>query len=77
MDALDVLWQQWDDTAIVTDIVVVRTLTILGLATGNEVLHTERTITAVGHAVDDKVFYRIQGLHFVIFILIIDHGFNG
>ena len=52
MDALDGLWQQGDDTAIVADIVVIRTLAILGLAAGNEVLNAEGHVAGVGHAVD-------------------------
>ena len=41
MNALDGLWQQGDDTAVVADIVVVGALAILGLAAGNEVLNAE------------------------------------
>ena len=63
MDALDSLWQQGDDIAITAYIVVVATLAVLGLATGNEVLHTERAVALVGHAVDDEKLDRLQWFH--------------
>ena len=53
MDALDGLWQQGDDAAIVADVVVVGALTVLGLAAGDEVLDAKGLVTGVGHAVDD------------------------
>ena len=53
MDALDGLRQQGDDAAIVADVVVVGALTVLGLATGDEVLDAEGLVAGVGHAVDD------------------------
>jgi len=53
MNALNALWQQGDDTAIIADIVVVRALAILGFAAGNEVFHTERSVAGVGDTVDD------------------------
>ena len=64
MDALDGLGQQGDDIAIAADIIMVRALTILGLAAGDEVLDTEWLVAAVGHAVDDEEFNGFQGLHF-------------
>lgn len=64
MDALYGLGQQRDDIAIAADIVVIGTLAIFSLATGNEVLDTEGLVAAVGHAVDDEEFNGFQGLHF-------------
>lgn len=69
MDALDSLWQQGYDIAIAAYIVVVTALAVLGLATGNEVLHTERPVALVGHAVDDDELDRLQWFH--------NNGFNG
>ena len=63
MNALDCLGQQRNDIAIATDIIVVRTLAILGLAAGNEVLDTERTVARVCHAVDDEELNGFQWLH--------------
>ena len=63
MDALDGLGQQRDDIAIAADIVMVRALTILGLAAGNEVLDTEGLVAGVGHAVNDDEFDRLQRFH--------------
>ncbi len=56
MNALDTLRQQRNDTAIVANIVVIRTLAVLGLAAGNEVLHTERLVARVSHTVDHNEF---------------------
>lgn len=53
MDALYGLRQQWDDVAIVTDVVVVATLTEFGFTTGDEVLDTEGAVASVCHAVDN------------------------
>ena len=64
MDALDALGQQRNDITIAADIIMVRALAILGLAAGNELLDTEGLVAPVGHAVDDKEFYRFQWLHF-------------
>lgn len=63
MNALDGLWQQGNDVTIAADIIMVRTLAILGLATGNQVLDTERTVARVCHAVDDEELNRFQWLH--------------
>ena len=70
MNALDGLWQQGNDVTIAADIIMVRTLAILGLATGNQVLDTERTVARVCHAVDDEELYGFQWLHN-------EHGLNG
>ncbi len=69
MDALDSLRQQGYDSAIAAYIVVIATLAVLGLATGNEVLHAERAVALVGHAVDDEKLDRLQWFH--------NNGFNG
>jgi hypothetical protein len=70
MDALDGLWQQGNDFTIAADIVMVRTLAILGLAAGYQVLDTERTVARVCHAVDDEELNGFQWLHN-------EHGLNG
>jgi hypothetical protein len=64
MDALDGLWQQGNDTAIVADIVVVGALAILGLAAGNEVLNAEGLVARVSHTVDDEELDGLQWFHF-------------
>ena len=64
MDALDGLGQQRDDIAIAADIVMVRALAILGLATGNEVLDTEGAVALCRCTVNDEKFNGFQGLHF-------------
>ena len=69
MDALDSLWQQGYDIAITAYIVVVATLAVLGFSAGNEVLHAERAVALVGHAVDNDELDRLQWFH--------NNGFNG
>ena len=64
MDALDGLGQQRDDIAIAADIVMVRALAILGLATGDEVLDTEGAVALCRCTVNDEKFNGFQGLHF-------------
>ena len=66
MDALDGLGQQRDDIAIAADIIMVRALTILGLAAGDEVLDTEGAVALCSCTVNHQQFQRImfQGLHF-------------
>ena len=64
MDALDGLGQQGDDITIAADIVMVRALTILGLAAGDEVLDTEGAIALCRCTVNDEEFNGFQGLHF-------------
>ena len=54
MDALDGLWQQGNDVTIAADIVVVRTLAILGLTTGYQVLDAERAVALCSCAVDHQ-----------------------
>ena len=63
MNALDGLGQQRNDIAIAADIIVVRTLAILGLAAGNEVLDTEGLVALVGHAVDHEELNGFQRFH--------------
>ena len=63
MNALDGLGQQRNDIAIAADIIVVRTLTILGIAAGNEVLDTEGLVALVGHAVDHEELNGFQRFH--------------
>ena len=60
MDALDGLWQQGNDITIATDIVVVRALAIFGLAAGNQILYAERTVTLIGHAVDNEQLHGVM-----------------
>ena len=52
MYSLHTLWQQGNDAAITTDIVVVAALSILGDTTRYQVIHAEGTVAAVGHAMD-------------------------
>ena len=47
MDALDGLWHEWDDTAIVTDIVVVGHLAVLLFAAVDQRFYAERLVAAV------------------------------
>ena len=63
MNTLDALGQEWDYAAIVADVVVVRTLAILGLTAGDQILDTERTIARVCHAMDDEELNGFQWLH--------------
>ena len=70
MNALNGLGQQGNDIAIAADIVVVRTLAILGLTAGYQVLDTERAVARVCHAMDDEELYGFQWLHN-------EHGLNG
>jgi hypothetical protein len=63
MDALDGLGQQRNDITIAANIVVVRTLSIFGLAAGNEVLDTEGLVAFVGHAVNDEKLNGFQRFH--------------
>jgi hypothetical protein len=70
MNALNGLGQQGNDIAIAADIVVVRTLAILGLTAGYQVLDAERAVARVCHAVDDEELYGFQWLHN-------EHGLNG
>ena len=67
MNALDSLGQQGNDIAIAADIVVVGALAIFGFATGYQVLHAERAVAFVGHAVDDQQLHGVvfQGFHFL------------
>ena len=52
MDALDGLWQQGNDTAIVTDIIVIAALAVHGFATGYQQICAERLVAFIGHTVD-------------------------
>ena len=57
MGALDGFGQQGDDIAIAADIIVVTALAVLGLACGNQGLHTEGTVALRGTTVNnDKVY---------------------
>ena len=55
MDSLNRLWQQGDNCPIITDIVVVATLTVLFYATVNQLFHAEGLVAPVGHTVNDNV----------------------
>ena len=64
MHALDTFRQQRDDSAIKADIIMVTALAVLGLAAGNQVLHTERTVALRSGTVNNQEFYGFQGFHF-------------
>ena len=53
MNTLYGLRQQGNDITVATDIVVIAALSEPGLAAGNQVVSTERTVAPVGHAVDN------------------------
>ena len=55
MDALNRLWQQGDNCPVITDIVVVATLTVLFHTTVYQLFHTEGLVAPVSHAVNDNV----------------------
>ena len=57
MDALDGLRQERDDTAIVTDIVVVGHLAPLLHAAVDQGFHAEGAVAAAGHAVHDEILH--------------------
>ena len=75
MHTLDGLWQEWDDTAIVAHVVVIRALAVLGLAAGYQVLHAERPVTGVGHTVHDQHFHIVM-LQWFIILAHKPNGFN-
>ena len=54
VNALDVLWQERNDIAVETDVVVVAALAVLGFTTGNQVFNTERAVAFGGGAVYDQ-----------------------
>lgn len=60
MGALHSLGQQRYDVTIVANIVMVRALTVLGYATGNQVLHAEGAVALVGHTMDDQELHRVM-----------------
>jgi hypothetical protein len=60
MGALHSLGQQRYDVTIVANIVVVRALTVLGYAAGNQVLHAEGAVALVGHTMDDQELHRVM-----------------
>ena len=39
---------------------MVRSLTVLGYAAGNQVLHAEGAVALVGHAMDDQELHRVM-----------------
>jgi hypothetical protein len=55
MDTLNRLWQQGDNCPVITNIVVVATLTVLGFAASYQVLNAEGLVAPVGHTMDDNV----------------------
>ena len=57
MDALDRLGQERDDTAIVTDIVVVGHLAVFLLSAVDQGFHAEGAVAAAGHAVHDEILH--------------------
>ena len=52
--ALHCLWQQRDDVAIAQDVVVIRALSVLGLAGSDEGFNAERAVAFRCTAVDDE-----------------------
>ena len=52
VNALDILWQERNDIAVETDVVVVAALAVLGFAAGNQGFHAERTGGLAEHAVN-------------------------
>lgn len=71
MDALNRLWQEWDDVAIATDVVVVATLAELFFTTGYQLFNAERVVAAVCHTVNDDKFYCFQLFHFDYIVFLI------
>ena len=57
MDALDRLGQERDDTAIVTDIVVVGHLAVFLLSAVDQGFHAEGAVAAVADAVHDEILH--------------------
>lgn len=54
VNALDILWQERNDIAVETDVVVVAALAVLGFAAGNQVFNAEGAVAFGGGAVDDQ-----------------------
>ena len=54
VNALHRLWQQRDDVAIAQDVVVIRALSVLGLASSDEGFNAERAVAFRCTAVDDE-----------------------
>jgi len=54
VNALDGLGQKGNNLTITADIVVIRALTVLGFAAGNQVFHTERAVALGRRAMDDQ-----------------------
>jgi len=54
VNALHRLWQQRDDVAIALDVVVIRALSVLGYASGDEGFNAERAVAFRRTAVDDE-----------------------
>jgi hypothetical protein len=55
MDTLNRLWQQGDNCPVITNIVVIATLTVLVNTTFYQLFHTEGLVAPVGHAVNNNV----------------------
>jgi hypothetical protein len=55
MDTLNRLWQQGDNCPVITDIVVVATLTVLVNTTFYQFFHAEGLVAPVSHTVNDNV----------------------
>ena len=64
MDTLHVLWQEWDDTAIVAHIVVVGHLTVLLLAAVDQRFYAEGAVAAVSNAVHDEILHNFKKFHY-------------
>ena len=47
MDALDGLWQEWDDVAIVPDVPMIGTLAVLLLAAVDQGFYAKRAVAAI------------------------------
>ena len=55
MDTLNRLWQQGDNCPVITNIVVIATLTVLVNTTFYQLFHAEGLVAPVGHTVNDNV----------------------
>ena len=54
VNTLDALWQQRDDIAVASDIIVIAALAVFGHAAVYQFFCAERLVAPIGHAVNDK-----------------------
>ena len=64
MDALDGLWQEWDDVAIVPDVPMIGTLAVLLLAAVDQRFNAEGAVASVGYAVHDEILHNFKRFHY-------------